>query len=176
MRALVPAARFRRPGFFGGFPSQSKRGGQSADRRWMRNAAPRDPPCGRADLGFARDHRPMTLAGAPLGAPPRRLFAGPRFRPEAVGLLAQALRPSASSWQGAVVPPGGAPAPPECRGLREPRPAGAAPAEARDFPRRRPPKEKGPFSGLSFRFVPPQRRLAKRPSADEVVQIIVLIG
>src|SRR5207244_2090722 len=37
-------------------------------------AAPRGPPCGRADLGFARDHRPMTPAGAPLGAPPVAIF------------------------------------------------------------------------------------------------------
>ena len=54
-------------------------GGQSADRRWARNAAPGGPPRGRADPWIARDHRPMTLAGAPLGAPPRH-FARPEER------------------------------------------------------------------------------------------------
>ena len=77
----------------------------------MRNAAPGGPPCGRADPWIARDHRPMTLAGAPLGAPPRRFPSGvgPRFRP---GLFPGS---SASSWQGARSgQPGGAPTPPEC--------------------------------------------------------------
>ncbi|MEA2879878.1 MAG: hypothetical protein QOF14_5074, partial [Hyphomicrobiales bacterium] len=42
----------------------------------------------------------------------------------------QAL-PSASSWQEAIVPPGGAPTPPECV-LCVSTPAGAAPAKARN--------------------------------------------
>src|SRR5439155_12120511 len=44
-------------------------------------------PRGRADPWVARDHRPMTLAGAPLGAPPRHFWrsrlrrsSGPGFR------------------------------------------------------------------------------------------------
>ena len=45
----------------------------------MRNAAPGGPPCGRADPWIARDHRPMTLAGAPLGAPPRHFWRNFRF-------------------------------------------------------------------------------------------------
>ena len=62
-------------------PCAPQRGGQSADRRWMRNAAPGGPPCGRADPWIARDHRPMTLAGAPLGAPPRHFSVpGRAFR------------------------------------------------------------------------------------------------
>src|SRR5437667_7717938 len=118
-----------------------------AERRQalVRNAAPGGPPCGRADPWIARDHRPMTQAGAPLGAPPRRFPSGARAALSTAGgwVFAQALQPSASSWQGAVVPPGGAPAPPECV-VCETTPAGAAPAEARDFPRRRPPKGEKP--------------------------------
>src|SRR5438876_12311417 len=62
---------------------------RGAERRQalVRNAAPGGPPCGRADPWIARDHRPMTLAGAPLGAPPRhfrrshlRISSGPGFR------------------------------------------------------------------------------------------------
>src|SRR3977135_1473182 len=45
----------------------------------MRNAAPGGPPCGRADPWIARDHRPMTLAGAPLGAPPRHFWRSFHF-------------------------------------------------------------------------------------------------
>src|SRR5437879_6421726 len=56
-----------------------KRGGQSADRRWVRNAAPFGPPRGRADPWIARDYRPMTLAGAPLGAPPRHFWRSSHF-------------------------------------------------------------------------------------------------
>ncbi len=51
--------------------------------------------------------------------------AGPRFQQRAFAL------PSASSWQEAVVPPGGAPTPPECAAC-EVAPAGAAPAKARN--------------------------------------------
>ena len=45
--------------------------------------------------------------------------------------------------------PGRSPDAARVRALRG-TPAGAAPAEARDFPRRRPPKKKSLFSGLSF--------------------------
>jgi hypothetical protein len=50
-------------------------GARGAKRRkaLVRNAAPRGPPRGRADLRIAGDHRPITLAGAPSGAPPRHL-------------------------------------------------------------------------------------------------------
>jgi hypothetical protein len=52
-----------------------------AERRQalVRNAAPGGPPCGRADPWIARDHRPMTLAGAPLGAPPRHFWRSFHF-------------------------------------------------------------------------------------------------
>src|SRR5436309_12361595 len=55
--------------------------------------------------------------------------------------------PSASSWQEAVVPPGGAPTQPECAAC-EATPAGAAPAKARNC---RAPATEGPrlFSGAA---------------------------
>src|SRR5688572_14581635 len=59
---------------------------RGAERRkaLVRIAAPRGPPCGRADLRFAEDRRPVTQAGAPFDAPLRRscLGVGPRFRPD----------------------------------------------------------------------------------------------
>jgi|SRR5665811_657074 len=42
---------------------------------------------------------------------------------------------TASSWQGLLVVPGGAPPPPECPGSRMPRPAGAAPRPTITTPR-----------------------------------------
>ena len=83
---------------------------------------------------------------APLGAPSRHLpySAGPRFRspfrPASGSKLAAPFGstahiepraslngpPSASSWQEAIVPPGGAPAPPGCRRSVRLLPAGAA--------------------------------------------------
>jgi hypothetical protein len=73
---------------------------KGAERREapVRIAAPRDPPRGRAGPFGGRDRRPMTRAGAPLGAPPRRLCgSGPRFAWTARG----AHRPaSASSSRG----------------------------------------------------------------------------
>jgi len=51
-------------------PCEGKR---SADRRWCERRT-RGPPRGRADPWIARDHRPMTPAGAPLGAPPRHFW------------------------------------------------------------------------------------------------------
>ncbi len=62
-------------------PSTEVRG---AERRQalVRNAAPGGPSRERTDLGFARDHRPMTRTGAPFGALLRRSSygVGPRFR------------------------------------------------------------------------------------------------
>jgi hypothetical protein len=56
------------------------------------------------------------------------------FRARHVSQTAVAEQPpSASSWQGTVVSPGGAPPPPGCRG-DEPRPAGAAPARGPELP------------------------------------------
>jgi len=76
-------------------PPAGTQGGRSADRRRCGSAAPVDPPCGRVDPWFARDHRPMTLAGAPLGAPPRLLLQS------RAALFRRWLAAwSASSWQG----------------------------------------------------------------------------
>ena len=47
---------------------QGEGGEQSADRRWCGSAAPDGPSRERTDLRIAEDHRPMTRAGAPLGA------------------------------------------------------------------------------------------------------------
>src|SRR6185312_16123114 len=73
----------------------------------------------------ARDRR---IARAPRGAPITAFSGtGPCFRP----VRAQAnapTDPSASSWQGLLVAPEGAPMPPEC--LVATRPAGAAPRPA----------------------------------------------
>src|SRR3954469_10366086 len=84
---------------------------RGAERRQalVRNAAPGGPPRGRADLRVAGDHRRDTPTGAPIGALLRRFpyGIGPRFQQRAFA------PPSASSWQEALVPPGGAPTPPE---------------------------------------------------------------
>jgi len=64
---------------------------------------------------------------------------GPRF----ASIRLELRMASASSWQGSVVTPGGAPAPPECVAC-EPRPQAPHPA-------------------------PPRRRLAKRPLMDRVL-------
>ena len=112
------------------FRSPKNEGKQSADRRWCGYAAPGGPSRERTDLRIAGDHRPMTRAGAPLGALRRRspYGGGPRFRRR----RACAHRSSASSWQEAIVPPGGAPPPPGCR-LRAGS-AGAAPARGPELP------------------------------------------
>src|SRR5439155_3023658 len=55
----------------------------------------RGPPRGRTDLGIARDHRPMTPAGAPLGAPPWRFLAAAPFFRDRTGGIAPALIPAA---------------------------------------------------------------------------------
>ncbi len=49
-------------------PGRKNEGEQSADRRWCGYAAPEGPPRGRAHLRIAGDDRPVTQAGAPLGA------------------------------------------------------------------------------------------------------------
>jgi hypothetical protein len=68
---------------------------------------------------------PWQDARAPFGAPWRRSIGGrAALSPEI-----RCFRSSASSWQGPLVVPGGAPAPPECR-LCVSRPAGAAPRPA----------------------------------------------
>ena len=90
---------------------------------------------------------PFGEGHTPFGAPSRRLpyGAGPRFRPQLLACLSASWRqfgsspcraakptrpaepvPSASSSRGAVVPPGGTPAPPECRRSVRLLPAGAA--------------------------------------------------
>jgi hypothetical protein len=73
---------------------------------------------------------------APLGAPLRRLAnTGPRFSP--VCRANAPAEPSASSWRGLVVVPGGAPMPPECPCCVH-EPAGAAPRPASRTPRETP--------------------------------------
>ena len=69
--------------------------------------------------------RSRTVSGAwRLSALHRGVFsgAGPRFQTSRI-----CGPPSASSWRGVVVPPSGAPAPPECREVRFLAPAGTAP-------------------------------------------------
>ena len=108
--------------------------------------------CGKARGTARQAARPFLMCApccqgaAPLGAPSRRSHygAGPRFRETVSPCLRPGFRgafrvtapsrpraglngpPSASSSQGAVVPPGGAPAPPECAAC-EAAPAGAGP-------------------------------------------------
>ncbi len=142
----------RRPSF----PSLAKIEGMA--RRWARHAVLVTPSCEGV---------------APLGAPSRRRYgAGPRFLtvrfalPPALSTLAPFGRPclrasgkpngppSASSSQGVVVLPGGAPAPPGRRRSVRLLPAGAA----------------SPMSGLPdigpVKAIPPSRRLMRAPSLD----------
>jgi hypothetical protein len=63
-----------RPGFVQSFSPHTVRGEAERRQALVRIAAPRGPPRGRTDPWIARDHRPMTLAGAPLGAPPRHFW------------------------------------------------------------------------------------------------------
>ncbi len=82
-------------------------------------------PYGRASAwraGFDRPLIPIEGDGAPKSADPmargrygtaQARLTGPRFSPEVNEFAA--LRSSASSWQGLIMVPGGAPAPPECR-------------------------------------------------------------
>jgi hypothetical protein len=117
-----------------------RRGEQSADRRWCGSAAP-DDPLSRVDPspGSPRDDRPMTRAGAPLGAlqrlsaPPlgRCLSSGPRLR-------VPAIRPGRqrAPRTPAVVPAGRVPKPPGWQADEAHR-AGAAQAEPPGPPRDR---------------------------------------
>jgi hypothetical protein len=99
----------------------------------------RGPPRGRTDLGIARDHRPMTPAGTPLGAPPRHFsVSGPRFRLPA---FTPGRQPAPGG--GIVVSPGRSPGAARVRG-DELRPQGPHP-------------------------VPLSRRLMKTPSVDRMV-------
>ena len=90
--------------------------------------------------------------------------AGPRFSFRAAGACALSPGPSASSWRGAVVPPGGAPAPPECvaanhaRGRRTGSKAGNCPAPNH--------RGQGRISGPPPRSAPPAERLRKAPLGE----------
>ena len=126
-RCAGPVGRGRVPRVCFPLPLKNE-GEQNADRRWCGSAAPRWPVSRSSPSPRSlRDHRPVTQAGAPLGALLRRSpsGAGPRFQQRAYAL------PSASSWQGIVVSPGGAPTPPGCV-LCVSTPAGAAPTKARN--------------------------------------------
>ena len=112
--------------------------GAGAERRT------RGPPCGRADPWIARDHRPMTLAGAPLGAPPRHFWrsllrrsSGSRFREPAFA----PTRPAGSLQSGhSAARPG--PGAARVRGY-EPRPQGPPPAPSAERLRKTPLSERG---------------------------------
>jgi len=122
-----------------GFSVLPPRKARGVERRQapVRIAAPCGPPCGWADLRIAADRRPMTLAGAPLGAPPRLCSGVSSASVPGRAFVRTLPGSSASSWQAARSgQPGGAPRPPECL-VCETRPAGAAPAGVPDFPVRR---------------------------------------
>src|SRR4051812_4032403 len=141
---------------------------RGAERRQalVRTAAPGGPPRGRADLRVAGDHRRDTPTGAPIGALLRRFpyGVGPRFQQRAFA------PPSASSWQEALVPPGGAPTPPECELARLPR--GRRPSPRPGITRRRLP-ELGTASPVpTFRPAPRSRRLMSAPSSEQGVDYI----
>ena len=131
-----------------------------AERReaLVRNAAPGGPPRGRADPWIARDHRPITLAGAPLGAPPRHFWrsllrrsSGSRFREPAFA----PTRPAGSLQSG----PSAARAEPRSRpsaGLRG-LPAGAALAPSAERLRKTPLSERG--GGKYTQVNSPQSRI-----------------
>ena len=101
-------------------PVRPRRG--EAERRQALGAERRTPwPALRSGRSLDRQGPPANDAGRRAS---RRSTAAFSVRRRAAlstaggWVFAQAPRPSASSWQGAVVPPGGAPTPPECRGLR----------------------------------------------------------
>jgi hypothetical protein len=144
----------------------------------VRIAAPGELPRGQLDLRIAGDHRPVTQAGAPFGALLRRFpyGVGPRFR-DRLGtfvfgfpfcLSGQTRQPnrscravqSASSWREALVPPGGAPTPPEyevaslVRGRRPSTRPGIAGRRLPDL---------GPVLRSRLRPAPPSRRLMRAP-------------
>src|ERR1043165_9127528 len=75
--SIIKQPTLRRPvGGGGGSPSSvpfpSKRGGAERRLAVVRTAAPRGPPRGKVDLRIAEDRRPVTQAGAPIGALRRR--------------------------------------------------------------------------------------------------------
>ena len=141
----------------------------------------------RGPLGRACEARPERLRGVPrpfaIGTLTSRRStcgvlppgAGPRVRPRGrVSAPAPGRQPAPG--RGPCVPgrsPGAArqPASAAC-----PKPAGAAPAEDGNCPapatRRRTPV----FKSLPCGSSRPQRRLAKRPSTDEVEGIVILYG
>jgi hypothetical protein len=122
------------------------RGGGRLSARHMRSFEVRDPrfaPLERAALS-----RPSSACsfGGDLAN------TGPRFRLD-IALKARGrsrnIRSSASSWQGLVVVPGGAPVPPECPAC-EPDPRGAAPRPALTTPRESAPQRtRWPESNVS---------------------------
>jgi hypothetical protein len=133
-----------RPGFAQSLPLHAVRG---AERRQalVRIAAPRGPPRGRTDPWIARDHRPMTLAGAPLGAPPRHFWRN--FRSAAAPGRASGnrhwRRPVQRAPRRAVLmPPGSLPGAARVRGY-EPRPQGPHPAPSAERLRKTPLSERG---------------------------------
>ena len=123
-----------------------------SSRRRVRRILPSVPPDkmprgwrAKRRVHAASSHPPSREGVAPLGAPSQRRYgAGPRFLTFRFGFASGSetlapfgrpcLRtsgkpdgpPSARSWQGVVVPPGGAPAPPERVRCVIPTPAGAA--------------------------------------------------
>src|SRR5215210_360538 len=64
------------------FLDPPRRGEQSADRRWCGSAAPMTRLAVGSISETLGDRRPVTVAGAPFGAPPRRshYVGGPRFQ------------------------------------------------------------------------------------------------
>ena len=142
--SIVLAARFAPEACPVFFPSHIARG---AERRQalVRNAAPGGPPCGRADPWIARDHRPMTLAGAPLGAPPRHFWRSSHFAaaPGRASGNRHWRRPVQRAPRRAVVmPPGTMPGAARVRGY-EPRPQGPPLAPSAERLRKTPLSERG---------------------------------
>ena len=95
---------------------------------------------------------------APSGAPSWRFpcGAGPRFASMRLDLRMA----SAGSRQEAVVPPGGAPAPPECRLAKPAR--GRRTGHARELPAHAQGRHRR-ISGNALPFVPHSRRLMRAP-------------
>jgi hypothetical protein len=146
-----PASLFRSP--------KKKMRGAERRQALVRNAAPGGPSRERTHLRIAGDDRPMTRAGAPLGALLRRspYGVGPRFR-------RRQAPPSAGSRQEAIVPPGGAPTPPGCvaanhaRGRRTRR-GGELPRAVR--------RSREAHLRSALRPAPPSRRLMMAPLGEQ---------
>ena len=133
---------------------------RGAERRQalVRNAAPGGPSRGRTHLRIAGDDRPMTRAGAPLGALLRLWRMHLCIRPAPVRACVPRDEPGRqrAPRTGAVVPPGRVPKPPGCR-LRAGR-AGAAPAGLRIAAC--PPPDLDAHLHARLRPAPPSRRLS----------------